>query len=485
MIDPRRILRNSFFITGSVVAGGLLLFPIFVMIARYLSVARFGQFVFILTLASIFQLFADGGILNVTIRDLARSPAERDRMFGSTRALVWVMTIVLTAVVWFATRLLALEPDLRIAAWCMGAAALMALHGLLYAAVARAFEDMGSVALAGILHKVILLLLVWLAIVLDAGIEGVALAHTAANLLQWVFFSVLVRRRYTRAPLRIDFTHWWYVLREAVPMGVGMVLRRMTVHLGTFLLAALAGAVAVGLYNSAYRFIQMIEIGAVAATGVLFPVFSRLAKGDAVQFKRLYGDTFRIMLVLAAPMAGVLLAFGDDLVLAIYGKDFAEAGAALQVLGAALVFLVPSAVMHSVFSAIGKQTLFMRLAIVGVCSNALFGLLLIPSQHSLGAALATLATEIILFFIGAYYLKTQQIATGYVSLYLRVLAVMGGLSVLGLWVGQWIHNLGMLIAACAAYLLLYAALIPLCRIITPKELAFMRNAARPQRPAID
>lgn len=481
-MNPRRLLRNSFLMTGGVVAGGVLLFLIFVLIARYLPVQRFGEFVYVLTLASIFQLFTDGGIVNVTIRDLARSPDERARLFGSTRSLVWILTLLMAGVVLLGTHLWNPDPAVRVTAWAMGAASLMALHGLLYAAVVRAYEDMGMVALAGFLHKVVLLGLVVGAIAADTGIEGVAIAHVGANLLQWAFFGILVRQRYVRAPMRVDVAHWKYLIGAAVPLGVGQVLRRMTTHLGTFLLAGLAGVVAVGLYNSAYRVVQMIEIGSVAATSVLFPVFSRLAKSDPELLRRLYGDSLRIMLVLSAAVGGVLVAFGSHLVLVIFGPSYAAAGPVLQVLGGALFFLMPSAVMHALFSAIDRQTLFMKLAIVGILVNATLGVLLIPEHGSLGAAIGTLATEILLFVTGAWFLHKEQLRAAYVDMYLRVLLVAGVVTALAWWAGPSIRSTPWLVLAGVVYLTTYAALIVASRVITPKELAFIAASARPRRP---
>lgn len=482
-MNPRRLLRNSFAMTGGVVAGGLLLFLTFVLIARYLPVQRFGEFVFVLTLASIFQLFADGGIVNVTIRDLARSPDERDRLFGSTRSLVWILTMLMTAVVVIGTHFWGPDPAIRVTAWAMGAASLMALHGLLYAGVVRAFEDMGLVALAGLLHKVLLLGLVAVAIAFDTGIEGVAIAHAGANLLQWAFFGVLVRRRYRLARMRLDLAHWKYLIGAAVPLGVGQVLRRMTTHLGTFLLAALSSVVAVGLYSSAYRVIQMIEIGAVAATSVLFPVFSRLARDERGLLKRLYGDSLRIMLVLAAAVGGLLVAFGSHLVLVIFGPGYADAGPALQVLGGALVFLMPSAVMHAMFSAIDRQTLFMKLALLGILVNATLGALLIPQFGSSGAAIATFATEVLLFLTGAWLLDKEDLRAAYLDMYLRVLLTTAAVTAAAWWLGPSIRSGPWLLLSCVAYLVVYAALVVVSRAVTPKELAFIAASARPRPPA--
>src|SRR5690606_40983255 len=67
--------------------------------------------------------------------------------------------------------------------------------------------------------------------------------------------------------------HTRYLLREALPLGAGFVIRRTNLHVSTILLTVLAGSATVGLYNSAYRFLQMVEVGALTLSSVLFPVF--------------------------------------------------------------------------------------------------------------------------------------------------------------------------------------------------------------------
>lgn len=481
-MNPRRLLRNSLFLSVGVVLGGLLLFATLVILARYLSVARFGEFAVAITLSAIFQHFADGGLANVTVRDLARSPRERPGLFGSTLLLAWVVSLLLSVVVLLGISWWNPEPALRATALAMAGAALLGLHASLQTAVIRAHDDMGIVALVGLGHKLVLLLCVVVAVVGDAGIEGVALAHLAANALQWLVLVGLVRRRYLKASLRLDLRHWRYLAAAAVPLGAGMVLRRMTTHAGTFLLAGLAGAVAVGLYNAAFRLVQMAEIGTVAVTGALLPAFSRLARHDRPLLQRLLGDSCRLMLVLAGAVGGLLAAFGPAMAPWIFGRDFAAAGPPLQLLGLALILLMPSAVLHTMFQAIDRQTVFLKLALLGVATTTTLGLVLISRLGATGAAVAALATEVLLFAAGVAYLRREGWALPGARALAWVLGIVGLLCAVAWGVRPWVSGAPSLVAAILLFVLAYGGLVLACRVVTPDELRYIASALRQTRP---
>lgn len=463
--------------TGSVVGGGLLLFLILVLCARYVGVEQFGDFTLVITIAAIFQLFADGGLVNITIRDAARDTRKSGEILGATRALAWLMTGVLGLLLVLVTELVVRDRAFKITLYAMGAAALAALHASVYAAILRAHEDMGIVAISGIAHKVLLLGLVAGTITLDWKLEGIAVAHLVANLAQWLLHALLVRLRYTRSRLRLDRAYVSYLVREALPLGAGVVLRRFNVHLHTFLLTGLAGAMAVGLYNSAYRFLQMIEVGALALSGVLFPALAKLQKSSMDQFTKLYSDSLRVMVVASAPIGGLLAALGDRYVIVIYGDSYASAGIVLKILGASLVFLVPGALAHSVFAALGRQASFMRVSLAGIAANAVIGGLMIRFYQSTGAALATLCTELVTFVVAAWYFRAEKVHVEYGKIYLRAALPAAMLAVPASYLG---HSYGLtgLVAATLLYGVAYAVAAVLCGAISPKELAML---ARPRR----
>lgn len=480
MTETRRLVKNSIFMSGSVVVGGLILFLVLVLCARYLSVARFGDFTLIITLASIFQLFADGGVINITIRDVARETDKQGEILGLTRGFVWLVSISLGLLLWAGTELFVAEPYLKTTIYWMGGGALAALHGSLYQSVLRAHEDLGVVALGGILHKIVLLGMVGAAIHWDLGIEGVAAVHCLANLLQWWFFTYWVRSRYTRSRLHLDRKGIRYLVREAVPLGAGVVLRRLTVHLCTFLLAVLAGSVAVGLYNSAYRFTQMTEVGAVALATVLFPALAKLQQSSIERFRQLSADSIRVLIVISAPVAGLLAALGDQYVVVAYGDAYSAAGPALRLLGASLVFLVPGALLRSVFAALDQQGAFMRLSIIGILINAATGALLVHYYQATGAALATLITEVATFYIACFMLRQHEVYVASTAIFARALGAAG---LLAIPLAQFCHSASklVLVIGTVVYSVAYVAAVVALGAIRLSELQAL--AAPRRRPA--
>jgi len=413
MTEGRRVFKNSVFMGGGAIVGGVILLAAIVVTARYLGPMEFGDFILAVTFASLFQLFADGGIVSITIRDIARSPDQGVERLAKANGVVWIITIVLFALLALFAEGIVTQPHHRALAYCMGGAALMALHASLYAGMARAHEDMGFVALLGVVHKALLLGLVVTAIAFDLHMRGVAGAHLLANLFYLAVCWTYVRRRYAVRGIAFDRQHARYLLGEAMPLGAGVVIRRLNIHLCTILLTTLAGSTAVGLYNSAYRFLQMVEVGAVTLSSVLFPVFAKLYTSDRAGFDRLYAASLRVLVLISAPFAFLMLAIGDVLIETLYGSEYASAGIVLRVIGVSLVCLVPGAVLHGVFASAGRQASFMRLSALGIAVNVVLGLALIPVLASLGAAIATLVTEIVTLVVGAYLLSRFDVTTTY------------------------------------------------------------------------
>lgn len=466
-----RVVKNSAFMgVGALLGGGLLLATI-VAVARPLGPAHFGDFIVALTFASLFQMFADGGIVQVTIRDIAQAPERCGDILAKTHGLLWIITGVALLVLIATAELFLTSAPHRALCYGMGGAALATLHASFFAGIARAHEDMGLLAVFGLAHKALVLGLVLASAELDLGLPGVSYAHLLATLAYALLQRWVVARRYAPAAVRFDREHMRYILGEALPLGAGFVIRRTNLHVSTVLLTVLAGSATVGIYNSAYRFLQMVEVGALTLSSVLFPVFSKLYLADPEGFRRLYGASVRFLLLLGAPVAGLAWVFGDPLVALLYGTEYAAAGSVLGIIGAALFFLVPGTLFHSVFVAAGRQASFMRLSLVSIAVQGVAGLILIPRMQASGAAIATLITEATTFVVGAILLRRLDVATSYLGVFGRVFAAAAVPGVL-LAASPWSTRsdaLSLLLGG-AIYLVAFVGLVLLFGVLRPSEI---------------
>lgn len=96
------------------------------------------------------------------------------------------------------------------------------------------------------------------------------------------------------------------------------------VALDRFVVGGFESLSAVAYYTTPYEVVTKMWIFSASLLAVLFPAFSALAAERKESLLRLYSQTLRFLIVLVAPMAGVLLALAYDLLRLWAGTDIAQ-----------------------------------------------------------------------------------------------------------------------------------------------------------------
>lgn len=94
-----------------------------------------------------------------------------------------------------------------------------------------------------------------------------------------------------------------------------------------FMIGAFVSLSAVAVYATPYEAVTKLMIFPASLLGVLFPAFSAMAVDRADEIRRLYFRAFKYLLVLVAPMVGVLLALSYELMSWWVSPDFAPRSA--------------------------------------------------------------------------------------------------------------------------------------------------------------
>ncbi|HXH13116.1 MAG TPA: oligosaccharide flippase family protein [Alphaproteobacteria bacterium] len=477
MNDTRkRILSNSLFRVGGYAIGAALFFAAIVLIARYLGTERFGQFSFILAVASVFQLVADMGVRNIVIRDIALDKAHFRQYLSTARTLLWLLSLLSLGGVVGLAYLLDLTADLRFSMYLAGLAVVITFYGLAYSAVLRAFEEMDWDIVGFVLHKVLFIAFIWLVSRTSLDLQGVFAAMVLANALQWVYYWAVVSRRHGRAKPSLKVAAAWALLREALPLGVAEILRRLTRHMDKLLLAALSTPVALGLFSAAYKFLEAMSPFTTNLTLPLFPVFSRYARISPGKLFGAYEQSLKFLYALGMPLAVLMFVLSERIVALFFGAAYRDAGAALTLIAPAVVLLLPTSVYGYVFTALGRQRLYMGCVAASLLVNLLLDLLLIPSYSFHGAAVATLAAEAVLFVAGLLALARLGSQLTGLSLLWRPL-----LAGIGMGVCCWLtRDLGLAAVASgiAGGLAVYAGLLLVFQTFTPQERSLLLDAMR-------
>src|SRR5438105_4783046 len=185
MKQSQRIVKNALFGITSSVIGGLVYFATILIIARAVSVTEFGEYSFVLAFAMFVNNIADSGLPRMLVREISRDPEQLVRLVGAGASLIWVISGVMCLLVAVIIPFLHVGTDVKMSVLGMSIATMATFHAAGYSAALRAFEDNELNYLGFVLHKLLLLGLVFAVVKLHFGLLGFVAAHLASNLLAW------------------------------------------------------------------------------------------------------------------------------------------------------------------------------------------------------------------------------------------------------------------------------------------------------------
>ena len=202
----------------------------------------------------------------------------------------------------------------------------------------------------------------------------------------------------------IDRSIWKSLLRQAVPLGGGMVLRQAAWQVDILLLTWLAGLGAVGLFSGPFRIIMAINLLPLVLAIPLYPMFARLAQSELSQFRLSYERGFKFLCLISLPITTFFLVWADPLIPSLLGSKYQASVPAFQILSVSFIPLFASTLFPFIFTALGYQRIFMWTVGTGLGLRILLNIVLIPRLSFIGSCIAVILSETAVLGIGVYAL---------------------------------------------------------------------------------
>jgi O-antigen/teichoic acid export membrane protein len=183
---------------------------------------------------------------------------------------------------------------------------------------------------------------------------------------------------------------WPAFRREALPIGIGVLLSALYFRIDILLLELWAGIDAVALYNAVFRLIEALRLFPAAVLAVALPDLCRAETG---------APAFRLSAGLAAfgaVVAAALIGIGPWLVPAIYGAAYSAAVPAFQILAAAFPLMAVNFALTHQLVGWHRHRAYAMIGAGALVFNVVMNARLIPALSLTGAAWATLWTEVFL-----------------------------------------------------------------------------------------
>jgi O-antigen/teichoic acid export membrane protein len=167
------------------------------------------------------------------------------------------------------------------------------------------------------------------------------------------------------------------------------------------MLQGLATSEETGLYGAAYR---IIEIFSALPRVIFYVALTRFAQCYAKEPERLSEEIYKSTRLLLVVMLPVLLGaelFQTSIIQMLYGEAFTGAIAPLAILLPSLAVKMFGTLITSLLQATKQENYLPPLLLSTVVINVLANAILIPNLGAVGAAIATLLSEIMLVITGS------------------------------------------------------------------------------------
>ena len=394
------ILNATAQILGRIFSMGCV-FAIFVMVARVMGVEKFGQYVYLMIFWGVLFTVAEFGSNSVIAKDLAQRDDDASLYFGNFLLLrfgLYLITIVLA---------------IPIARFLREDLFLYLLPGILALPIlgTRFFEPIFQVynrpwyslwVSAG--YGLIYLLLSITVLCWKPTIGMIIAAYIVANTM-YVFFAFTLSSKVLRPVFKYDQKIIRSLLTITVPIGLSGILTLVQMRADTFMLANMKGDLEVGLYNAAYKFLDMAVILAVMIFNPLMPIMSKYALESRDKLRHNFARIFEYISMAILPVAIITPFVSRPLINFCFGAGFSKASGALEIMAWIGVLVFYSILNYTVLVAVEVVAFQIWLTALSAIMNVSLNLFLIPTYGIVGAAWATLLTEIFLAGVSLIYVN--------------------------------------------------------------------------------
>jgi O-antigen/teichoic acid export membrane protein len=413
MPQTRRVVKNSSYLVIAQIPVQAANAVYVLILAQQLGVSEFGRFATLWALLAFFQTVIEQGLGRSITRDLA------SRKFSIADSVVHGLILALgmgilsvgamTGIGWTLSVALGHEPDFVMLAFVTGASLVPRAIWVTVSAVFNAQQRIGVSAVLSVIGSLSNAALGLVALFAGQGLLGVLVASAIAQTFPMVVAFMLMFRLIWPGDADISRKTLVTMGRSAMPFVVRALLGIVYFRADLLLLTTFVGFEAAGIYQAAYKVLELALVLPGAANSAAYPVISAYLADNRARAARAYQRLLGGMFAIGLPLSVLLFVGANPLVNLLYGQAYSAAAPMLTILAGAILLSYVNAAPITLLSASPRQAALTVVTAWGLVVNLAVNALLIPSLHGQGAALAMIASEaaqcLLLFALTARVLR--------------------------------------------------------------------------------
>lgn len=421
MISYKIIFKNILSLSVSELAGRILNFVSFALLARIISPDGFGIINFAVSFISYFLLIVNFGFDTTGTREIAQGgydPSEYVSKLTSLRLLLaFAGYFFLLTVIYFVELPFIVKAVISIYGLSLFANAL--LINWFY----KGIEKTLPITIAQIVSALANLLGIILFVSSPHDLPAAIWIFVLTSFINAVILLAQFFNEGHKFDFRFDKKFFYGTIRNSAPIGLSYFLIGIYYNLDQVMLGFMSTQSDLGCYSAAYKIFYVVIIPSSIILNAFFPQMSRFSN-DFEKLPQLLGTYSKLMFI-----AGFFICFfgllnAGTIIHLIFGGEYFSSVLLLKLLliNAALVFV--NMTYGNPLLAWSRNRQYLTAIMFGAVTNVVLNFVLIPVYKSTGAAVATICSEVVVFGGVFYYYRKY---TGVIHFPLLAKVFMSGL----------------------------------------------------------
>ncbi|MFQ5636735.1 MAG: flippase [bacterium] len=410
-MKPSRVTSNSILILTSDVIDRILRFVLVIVAARLLGDSDYGKFGFAISFGMLFLIFADFGMHQLLIREIARKPDDVERLMGNGLIVKLLLSGFTALCIFTAAQLTNKPQDVLYAVYILGGALIVESMAEYFSTVFQGMQVMKYTAIANLILSISNTLIGVVVLVTGGSFVMLAWVYLFSRFLKLVYCYFITKVKFAPVALIFEKSLLKVLMLEGATFGILRFFSIMYSNVDSTMLSFMSGDQVVGWYTVALRLklaMMALPLGIMRA---VYPALSAYYKSNEEAFRNLFSKTFKLLFWTGTSIAIVLSLLSEKIIVVIFGEQFINGAGALKFLAwSTAVYFIGTTMTH-VTRSVGKQVFTAKVVAASAVLNLILNFVLIPKYSLLGAAFATLMAEMFTFgfhlrYVGRYIVNT-------------------------------------------------------------------------------
>lgn len=409
-----KLHKKAFWIGFGDLANRAFYFFASIYLARTLGSEYYGLIVIAISILGYGFWFADLGLVNVAIREIAK-PTE-NRLYGTKqifnlKVFLGVVVFIISFLVIYSLNMPELDKSV--------------LLGYMYSVIPYAIllewyfngkQYFGKVAISKMANGLVYFILVIILIKKPEDIRTVPYLYFTGALLTSIILGVYFLKEPTSEKITPTNNSYLDLLKTSSVVGVGWFFAQVVQLLPPIVIGIFLSVSDAGLYGAAYRLIIVVMLLDRIFVNLLLPNLSATWSIDKKLTQKRVNLALKLIVIGSTLLTLLLLINADFVVGLLYGAEYKESATILQYLSLFILFTF----MNSLFSfglvATGKDTAYLKTNIIGgtLATILIFVIAIIGTPEAVAASVSL--SEFIMMIL-AFYWFNQTIKVSFIKVF--------------------------------------------------------------------